>query len=200
MLHRAIAMGEPYELAVVNLNLQGTEGLDLARATNSDPAVGKIPLVVLTSVNRQVNESEAQQAGISAVLYKPVSPLQLYRCLINVMKISGENAGSSEMGLTIGQTGAMAAPPYFSGTSCWRKSNPVNQEVALNMLELLGYKVTLVKNGNGALEAATRKPFGLILMDCQMPEVDGYAATRAIREAEARQNSPGQTGKRTRLG
>jgi two-component system sensor histidine kinase/response regulator len=67
------------------------------------------------------------------------------------------------------------------------------------MLDLLGYKVTLVTNGNEALEAATREPFGLILMDCQMPEVDGYAATRAIREAEARQNSRGQTRNRTRL-
>ena len=199
MLHRAIAMGEPYELAVVNLNLQGTEVLDLAKATNSDPAVGKIPLVVLTSVNRQVNESEAQQAGISAVIYKPVSPLQLYHCLINVMKISGESAGPSKMGLTGGVTGATAAPPYFSRHILLAEDNPVNQEVALNMLELLGYKVTLVTNGNEALEAATRKPFGLILMDCQMPEVDGYAATRAIREAEARQDSPGQTGKRTRL-
>ncbi len=70
MLNRAIAMGEPYELAVVNLNLQGTDGLDYGRAINSDPAVDKIPLVVLASVNRQVNESEVQQAGISAVLYK----------------------------------------------------------------------------------------------------------------------------------
>jgi two-component system sensor histidine kinase/response regulator len=199
MLHRAIAMGEPYELAVVNLNLQGTDALDLARATNSDPAMAKIPMVVLTSVNRQVNESEAQQAGISAVLYKPVSPLQLYHCLITVMKISGESAGSPKMGLAFGETGPTAAPPYFSRHILLAEDNPVNQEVALNMLELLGYKVTLVTNGNEALEAATREPFGLILMDCQMPEVDGYAATRAIREAEARQNSPGQTGKRTRL-
>ena len=200
ILHRAIAMGEPYELAVVNLNFQGTDGLDLARAINSDPAVDKIPLVVLASVNHQVNESEAQQAGISAVLYKPVSPMQLYHCLITVMKISGVGAGSPQTALVIGETGATADLPYFSRHILLAEDNPINQEVAFNMLQLLGYKVTLVTDGNEALEVATREPFGLILMDCQMPEVDGYTATRAIREAEARENFHRQTEKTTHLG
>ena len=172
----------------------------MARAINSDPAVDQIPLVVLASVNRQVNQSEAQQSGISAVLYKPVSPMQLYHCLITVMKIPGVSAGSPQMALPSGETGSTADLPDFSRHILLAEDNPINQEVAFNMLQLLGYKVTLVTDGNEAFEVATREPFGLILMDCQMPEVDGYTATRAIREAEAGENFLGETEETTRLG
>ncbi|OGP71350.1 MAG: hypothetical protein A2Z73_00615 [Deltaproteobacteria bacterium RBG_13_60_28] len=189
MLHRAVTLGEPFNLAIINLTRPDTDGLELARALNGDPGGRKIPLVMLTSVNEQVNEAEARDAGIAAILFKPVGPLKLYHCLIKVMDLAGAGAGFPKPDRTLEDTVPAAAPPDGSRRILLAEDNPVNQEVALNMLELLGYQVKLAANGRETLAAATGESFDLILMDCQMPEMDGYAATRAIREAEAQQNS-----------
>jgi len=197
LLHRAVTLGEPFHLAIINLTGPDTDGLELARALNGDPGGRKIPLVMLTSVNQQVHEAEARDAGIAAILYKPVGPLKLYHCLIKVMDLAGAGAGFPKPDRTLEDAVPGAAPPDGSRRILLAEDNPVNQEVALNMLELLGYQVKLAANGRETLAAATGESFDLILMDCQMPEMDGYAATRAIREAEAQQNSRARGGSHT---
>jgi two-component system sensor histidine kinase/response regulator len=192
MLHRAVTLGVPFHLAIINLTGPETDGLEVARALNGDPGGQKIPLVMLTSVSQQVNEAEAKDAGIAAILYKPVGPLKLYHCLIKVMDLAGAGAGSPTPDRTLEDT--VTAASDAAKRILLAEDNLVNQEVALNMLELLGYQVKLAANGRETLRAATHESFDLILMDCQMPEMDGYAATRAIREAEARQNSQARGG------
>jgi two-component system, sensor histidine kinase and response regulator len=121
------------------------------------------------------------QAGISAYLTKPVRQSRLYNCIVAVARAvpCGDSPKSSEKS-------DPDEPQGFPGTQVLlAEDNPVNQVVAQHMLKGLGCRVEVVSNGQDAVEALSNVPFDLVLMDSQMPVLDGYAATRIIREKEA---------------
>jgi PAS domain S-box-containing protein len=181
----AAARGEPYDVALFDLGTPSTEALELARLIRADAAHAKLRLVMLTAVGRHAEIKEARDAGIDACLVRPVRQPALYRCLVSVI------AGRSDAAVfpEVAKAPAAAAPVQIRGNLLLAEDNAINQEVARGVLEIEGYRVTVVNNGQEALDALARGSYDLVLMDCQMPEMDGFEATRRIREREAQSNA-----------
>ncbi|MEO7190909.1 MAG: response regulator [Vicinamibacterales bacterium] len=181
-LDRASASGDPYGLVILDMQMPEMDGAAVARAIKADARLGSTRVVVLTSVGHHPEESELRQIGVSAYLAKPVKQSRLFDCLSVAMGDRiGETAASSE-------SAASSAFPSLAHTRGVRvllaEDNPVNQRVALRQLAKLGLKADAVGNGQEALAAIQRCAYDVILMDCQMPEMDGYEATRQLRQRE----------------
>ena len=181
-LRAAWRQAQPYELAILDFHMPDMDGLTLARAIQSEPGLASLPLVLLTPVSQSADGSEAQGIGIAAHLTKPMRQSQLYNCLVRALKTSGEP--SSEP--LLDSHHIKETQTELQAHILVVEDNVVNQKVIVRMLEKLGCRVAVAGNGLEALEVLSRMPFTLILMDCQMPEMDGYAATAAIRTQETR--------------
>jgi PAS domain S-box-containing protein len=189
MIHSAVAQGRPYNLAVLDLMMPGMDGFELARAIKATANLAAMPLVLLTSFGHRGQGAVASEAGIAAYLTKPVRQGQLFDCLLNVMN---RTANSTQ---TQSQPEKDSSKVFIKQTLEEKQTlsnqlillaedNIVNQKVAALQLQKLGYRADTVANGREALEALERIPYDLILMDCQMPEMDGYEATAEIRRRE----------------
>jgi CheY-like chemotaxis protein/HPt (histidine-containing phosphotransfer) domain-containing protein len=146
--------------------------------------------MVLTSLGHRLNTATMQETGISACLVKPLRQSRLFDCLADVMSLSGR--GTIEpMGHEAPASAAVS--PLASAVKNVRvllaEDNMVNQRLALKQLKKLGYHADAVANGCEVLKALEQIRYDIILMDCQMPEMDGYEVSRRIRESE---NQPGQ--------
>jgi CheY-like chemotaxis protein/HPt (histidine-containing phosphotransfer) domain-containing protein len=127
-----------------------------------------------------------RRGGIESCLGKPVRQSQLYNCLVSLMARPADQGSMPEV---------IPAPEFsgqagFPGLVLLAEDNAVNQEVALGMLDRLGCRVDVVTTGRQAVEAAARTRYDLVLMDCQMPEMDGFEATRLIREGQGEGRPP----------
>jgi signal transduction histidine kinase/CheY-like chemotaxis protein len=185
MLRAAAARGEPYDAAVVDMQMPVMDGLALARAVKADPAIADVRLILLTSIGQ--TGSEADYEGlIDACLTKPVRQSQLYDCLAQAMARSraGDKAFRRIEIPSIGRGHAEKAAARAGVRILVAEDNVVNQRVAVGLLSGLGYRADVVANGLEAVEAAGRVPYAAILMDCQMPEMDGYRAAEEIRRRE----------------
>jgi signal transduction histidine kinase/CheY-like chemotaxis protein len=176
-LRRARVTGAPFALAVVDMSMPGMSGLEFAEILRGDPSYAELRLVLLTSVGRVVPPARAAELGIAAQLTKPVRKLELERRLAGVL--SGVAARAPEAAVA----GRLLAPGPRPRVIV-AEDNPVNQRVARSMLERLGCEVCCGSNGTEAIELVAAFEPDLVFMDCQMPEVDGFAATRALRERE----------------
>jgi two-component system sensor histidine kinase/response regulator len=176
LLAQAGSRGAPYDIAIMDLSLPGMDAIELARKIRA--AAGKVRLVMLT--RRQVDLKHARDAGIDACLAKPVRQTVLYECLVNVM------AGQTQEAVSAPATRepVNAAPAGIRGNVLLVEDNLINQQVALGILQIQAYSVTVVNNGKEAVDAYAQGEFDLILMDCHMPEMDGFEATREIRARE----------------
>jgi PAS domain S-box-containing protein len=179
-LRRAASAGTPYDLAILDLVMPGMDGLTLARSIRADDALSAIRLVMLTAVTDGRWNVEAQRVGVDACLLKPVRERKLFACLGELLDpatprparpLPGEAASSGSR--TLAQPRILVA-----------EDNPINAKVALRILERLGYAASAVGNGRDAVEAALHGDFDAVLMDWQMPLLDGLAATAEIRRAE----------------
>jgi signal transduction histidine kinase/DNA-binding response OmpR family regulator/HPt (histidine-containing phosphotransfer) domain-containing protein len=176
---RAEALGDhPFRLAILDMMMPGMDGLDLARHIRADPALAGLPLVMLTSVGVVDDPAAREAARIDAWLSKPVRQSHLFEALLAVTRGLGPALPSPP------PEGDVAREPRYRGRVLLVEDNRINQEVARDLLELLGLEVQVACDGVEAVEAADRAPYDLILMDCQMPRMDGYDATRALRKAE----------------
>jgi CheY-like chemotaxis protein/HPt (histidine-containing phosphotransfer) domain-containing protein len=156
------------------------DGLELARAIRADPALAGIRLILLTSLGRWSQAARQGASTVDAYLTKPVRQSQLFDCLATVMgrSVSTERAA-------VVQTAVNPIPRVAGGTRLLvAEDNAVNQRIAVHMLEKLGYQADVVADGKEALEVLAQIPYPLVLMDCQMPQMDGYEATAAIRQRE----------------
>ena len=176
MLRAAAARNAPYDLAIIDMKMPGMDGIELARAIKADPAVSGVRLIMLSSIMWPAEAASAREAGIAAYLSKPVRQTDLRRAI-------AQAAGVSQQ----------ASQPATAGKERQRndahvllvEDSAINQEVAQAMLENFGCEVQVAQNGREAVAAVRGGRFDLILMDCQMQEMDGFEATRAIREREA---------------
>ncbi|MDQ5848445.1 MAG: response regulator, partial [Pseudomonadota bacterium] len=178
LLAQAAARGAPYDIAIIDLGLPGMEAPELARMIRARADIAKVRLVMLT--RRQVDIRNARDAGIDACLAKPVRQTVLYECLVNVMAGQPQEAVAAPAVREPVNT----APARIRGNILLVEDNLINQQVALGILQMQGYSVTVVNNGREALDAHAQGAFDLILMDCHMPEMDGFEATREIRGRE----------------
>ncbi|TMI01996.1 MAG: response regulator [Betaproteobacteria bacterium] len=178
LLSQAAARNAPFDIAIIDLGLPGMDALELARAIRARADIATLRLVMLT--HRQADMQNAREAGIDACLAKPVRQTVLYECLVNVMACQPQEAvAAREVSEPVN-----AAPAGSRGNILLVEDNLINQQVALGILQIQGYSVTVVNNGREALDAHAQGAFDLILMDCHMPEMDGFEATREIRGRE----------------
>ncbi len=180
-LRRALDEGDPFEIAVIDMKMPRMDGLQLAAAMRADPVLSRVQLVLVTSLHSPDELTRARKAGIGAYLSKPVKRMELFRALAQTM---GDAPGDAA------PAGYKSAAPRIRARVLLAEDNGVNQVVARNMLKALGCEHHIVPNGEEALLALEREHYDIVLMDCQMPVMDGYAATRAIREREARLGLP----------
>ncbi|THI91967.1 MAG: response regulator [Nitrospira sp. CG24A] len=176
LLRQAAHAHRPFDLAILDIHMPDMDGIMLAQAIKADPAIHGISLVALSSVDSHAQRSTTEQLGFVAWLQKPARQSTLRDCLRRYHQ------------------GAAAAPPAVrpkplapaatGGHVLLVEDNPVNREVAVGLLELLGYHVDSAEQGRQACDLSATSAYDLILMDCQMPLMDGFAATAAIRERE----------------
>jgi PAS domain S-box-containing protein len=177
MLRDAGAAAEPYRLAIIDFQMPEMDGIALARAIKQDAAIDSVRLILATSSGRRGEAQAAVDAGISAYLTKPVRQSTLFDRIVQVMEPRrDEAAGAPSERDRLPEEKAVKR-----GVVLVAEDNPVNQKVAVRMLEKMGYHADVAANGREALEAVSRIPYAAVLMDCQMPEMDGYEATRRIR-------------------
>ncbi|OQW64852.1 MAG: hypothetical protein BVN29_11610 [Nitrospira sp. ST-bin5] len=186
-LRQAVARRTPFDLAILDLHMPGMNGLELARQIKSDHAISATRLVLLTSGGQRGDAKAAQEAGLDAYLTRPIRRSLLFECLgtaLGHMPSTGRSADCAAASIITQHTvleSMMKARPLVLVV----EDNPVNQKVAAKMIEKLGYRVNVAANGREAVESLARISYDLVFMDCQMPEMDGFEATRVIRNQEA---------------
>ena len=184
LLREGAEQGRPYDIAILDMEMPGMDGLDLARAIKADSATAGVKLILLTSLGRRGDATAALEAGFAAYLTKPIRKGQLESCLTTVMGHASERAEQGEPSLVTSYTLKEVARKK-SARILIADDHRVNQQLAVLMVERSGHRADVVANGQKALEAVIRQPYDLVLMDCQMPEMDGYEATKEIRRREA---------------
>ena len=191
LLREGVAHGSAYDIAILDLDMAGMDGLQVAHAIHRDPVLRKTHLVLISSAGRRGEAKAAVAAGVAGYLTKPVRESQLYECLAAVIGMRRQQTAGVEPSGTSPRAGlvtrhTLAEAKLRTGIRLLvAEDNIINQKVAVHMLEKMGYRVDVAANGVEAIEATARIAYSAVLMDCQMPEMDGFEATHAIREREA---------------
>jgi PAS domain S-box-containing protein len=180
-LLREAREGRPFQLAILDMQMAGMDGWMLARAIKAAPLIAGTRLIMMTSLDRREDAMAMKEAGLDAYLTKPLKHAQLFESLSKVM---GNEAG----GVARVNGGHAAIANEEAGAGAMRilvaEDNIVNQKVAVSQIKKLGCHVDVVGNGREALDALGAAEYDLVLMDCQMPEMDGYEATVKLRLSE----------------
>ncbi len=192
LLRDAATRGEPFDLAILDLQMPGMDGLELGHAIAADPVLSATRMALLTSIGIRGQAEKAKQAGIAAYLTKPVHRSHLYDCLSMIVDLPAKSAAvlpdaeapSRPHDLLVTRHVLKEAAVAARARILVAEDNIVNQKVAVCQLEKLGYRADVVANGLEAVEAVSRVSYALVLMDCQMPEMDGFEATAMIRRGE----------------
>jgi CheY-like chemotaxis protein len=184
-LREAARAGEPFAVAILDRHMPGMDGLTLATTIRADPALADTPMVLLTSVG-EVDRRDVQAAGFQHVLNKPVRQSQLLAMLSTLLGLPLSGASRALTPPEPAEARPTESPAPASGPRILvAEDTTVNQLVARRMLERLGCHVDVVSSGVEALDALSSIPYALVLMDVQMPEMDGFEATAQIRQREA---------------
>jgi CheY-like chemotaxis protein len=170
-----VQRGDPFDLAILDMQMPGMDGIALAGEIRKHRSESALPLILCTSLGRR--EADAESSGFAASLTKPVKPSQLFDTLANLFAEQpiAMTAGRSQPG-RIDRDLASRHPLRI----LLAEDNAVNQKLALRILQQMGYQADVVTNGLEAIQALERQLYDLILMDVQMPEMDGLEATRQI--------------------
>ena len=172
-MHAAARSGEPFELVILDGQMPGMDGIELAQAISLAPSLRGARLVMLTSTtDRRV---AAREAGIDHYLQKPVRRVRLLETVADAMSTTTVETTTTKT----------TCAPARSDTLLVVEDNAVNQRVLEAMLDKRGFAVETAANGREALTMLAMGSYALVFMDCQMPELDGYAATAAIRARES---------------
>jgi signal transduction histidine kinase/DNA-binding response OmpR family regulator/HPt (histidine-containing phosphotransfer) domain-containing protein len=173
----AAAAGHPFALALLDLNMPQMDGIEVARRMRSDASSAPQWLVLVTSSAQRGEARDARDAGIDGYLTKPVRQSQLYDCVATLVGAAPPTPDPTPVPVADVGHGALVLVA---------EDNEVNQKVATRMLESLGFRSHVVTNGADAVEAVLAGDYAAVLMDCQMPVMDGYRATEEIRSREGR--------------
>ena len=179
-LRTAAARNERFELAIIDIDLPDVNGVELVRSIKADPANAELRLVMLTSRDHEIDQMGDMRAHVAGSLVKPVRQSALRDCLIAIDGDIEPAAAASELPPPTPPEGVAGARVLLV------EDNPVNLEVAVGILESFGCKVETATNGLEALDRYANGDYGLIFMDCQMPEMDGFEATSEIRKQEVK--------------
>jgi PAS domain S-box-containing protein len=178
-MRQAVADGESYELAIIDAYMPGQDGFELAQAVREDPELGDTKLMMLTSAGQRGDGQRCRELGIEAYLTKPASRLELLEAAAAVMVGNASESGRDLI------TRYSIRKTRERLRVLLAEDNPVNREVAAAMLRRRGHEVETVNNGAEAVTAVHGGDYDVVLMDLEMPEMDGIQATREIRSDPA---------------
>jgi signal transduction histidine kinase/CheY-like chemotaxis protein/HPt (histidine-containing phosphotransfer) domain-containing protein len=183
-LQEAAGAGKPYDVVLLDWHMPEMDGIELTRRIRSDYVKRDLLLVMLSSAPFDEESVKATEAGVDLYLSKPVRQSLLFSCLSSLQGEAAAPAGAGEE-----QGAGPLRPASLPGRAriLLVEDNLVNQDVAREMLHYMNCQVEVAENGRAALDAAGQKEFDLILMDCHMPEMDGFTAAGEIRRREAEQ-------------
>jgi two-component system, sensor histidine kinase and response regulator len=186
-LRREALLNKPFDLAILDLMMPEMDGFELARVIKADKAIASTRLIMMPSFGQRGHGRTARESGFAGYLIKPVKQAELRQCIAAVM-----GGAAADPDLPVAEPKASLITrhtleetrPAYGVRILIAEDNPVNQKVAALQLQRLGYASDVVENGRLAVEALRTRDYALVLMDCQMPEMDGYEATREIRRSE----------------
>ena len=187
----ALASRQPFDAAIVDVKGLGDAGITLAHQLRGGPAA--TPVVLLIGMDGSLSDEALDGVGAVDMFTKPSRPNDLFEVLNVIAQGEVRNATARKTA----KRSAQSRRPQFDAHILVAEDNPVNQEVAEGLLQALGCRVVTAPNGQSAIESFARDKFDLILMDCEMPVVDGIEATKRIRQLEALEKAQG--GKATRI-
>ena len=177
--------GMPYEVVVIERDAPDRSGFELGLEIRDHPLLRQTKTILISSYAESGDGERALRCGFSAYMTRPIKQSRLFDCIINIL---GRAAGGQEQRASLAgpaNATALSVKPMRTRLVLVAEDNAVNQKVASLLLQDLGFAAHAVANGGEAVICASRTRYALILMDCQMPEMDGYEATRFIRKAEA---------------
>src|SRR6266566_1043460 len=175
-LRRAARARTPYDLAILDAQMPDQDGFELATAIRADRALKETRLLILTSAGQRGDGERCRQLGIQAYLTKPIARADLVEAVGTVLAGTASAPGAADL-----VTRHSIAESRHALRVLLAEDNPVNQQVATAMLLKRGHHVDVASNGREAVDAVAREPYDVILMDIQMPEMDGFEATEMIR-------------------
>lgn len=183
LLLNASRRGLPFPLVLTDFHMPHRDGLDLVRSITESPDLKSTAIVMLTSGESRKDAERRKSLGVVNCLFKPIRIEELRAAIIRALASrSGEVPQRSDAAAA----GEPGSEPHSSRAAriLLAEDNPVNQRVACRVLEKQGHQVVIANNGREALDALEREQFDLVLMDVQMPEMDGLEATAILRERE----------------
>ncbi len=169
-----IRQGDAFDVAILDMQMPEMDGLTLAREIRRHPAGRSLPLIMLTSLFE--SSEGAEEVGFAANLNKPIKPSVLYNVLASVFGLREASSRQAPREAEVDREMAMRLPLHI----LLAEDHAINQKTALLLLGMLGYRADVAANGLEVLEALRRQHYDVILMDVQMPEMDGLEATRCI--------------------
>ncbi len=179
MLYASLSDHDLYHVAVIDMQMLGMDGLSLGRAIRADRRLDKVRLVLLATLDQPILGGELSDAGFDFCIAKPVTLHELRRVLANALSPTP----SAELPLRLPSTSASDLPPASRHARILlAEDNPVNREVAIGFLRAIGLRADAVSTGAGALSAVATRRYDLVLMDVQMPGMDGFQAVEEIRK------------------
>jgi PAS domain S-box-containing protein len=183
-LRSSVAQGNPYDVAILDLQLPKPQGALLVPMIRCDPTLAQTKLIVMTTSDRLDTVQELEGMDISGYLIKPVRASRLLDCLVNALAPQEQENEGRVSHEQEEATTENPKPPKSSLKILLVEDHEVNQMVTLNQLAMLGFEADCVGNGEEAIAQLAQQNYDLVLMDCQMPILDGYDTTQEIRRRE----------------
>ena len=197
LLHEAAEQNDPFRIALLDQQLPGMDGLQLGRRIKADPLLESTLMIMVKSLGQRGDAAALEQSGFTGYLTKPVRQSQLYDCIVLVLERAKQNSQYQTSGATktskIAKTASglvtrhtVAESSKHGARILLAEDNVINQKVAQALLNRLGYRADIVANGKEAVRALELINYDLVLMDCQMPEMNGFEATAMIRSESSK--------------
>ena len=183
LLREASKKGDSYRIVVTDMQMPVMDGETLGKAIKADPLLKDTLLIMMTSMGKRGDARRLHSVGFSAYLTKPVKQSQLFDCLSTVLGRSIHPGAAEDVAMVTRHT--LNEAQRRKARLLLVEDNPTNQKVALHIFEKLGFSADVAGNGREAIEALRRAPYDLVFMDVQMPVMDGFAATRMIRDGRS---------------
>jgi CheY-like chemotaxis protein len=182
-LRLAYGAGDPYRIVIADFQMPLTNGAELAAAIKADTQLADVVFIMLSSMSHWKHRNKMMEASVDAYLVKPVRHSKLIDTLASTWSRRHKTASTSNPLVALRDS---VADKFATvrGRALVAEDNPVNQRVALRMLEKLGVRADVASNGHEAIQMFQSIPYDIIFMDCQMPEMNGYEAATEVRRLE----------------